>query len=272
LYTKPIHTKEYESYLFRTFFNEFTVSPAVKVEKLPVANWNTSKVEILNISENISEQVDKKGIWYLTFNPTEEATNNGVIKTVSLFENDKLIQTYSEEKALKLKPRLRFLIDNYNEKNTYGLDFSVENKEAKQSSATVSFNFSPYQEPEVKVTSSMAENPKFPISKLEDYNAETYLRTDVPCVSGDWILYTFTNPVVSSKIDVLTGIPHHPRFIVNNGYVEYSYDGIDFIKGDNFDYGNASIYPKQAVKAVKIMITGTNNEPLMAAQDLRINP
>lgn len=152
------------------------------------------------------------------------------------------------------------------------MDFTVENKEAKESSAKVNFNCSPYLEPEVKVTSSMVENPKFPIAKLEDYNIETYLRTGVPCANGDWILYTFTNPVTSSKIDVLTGIPHHPRFIVNDGYVEYSYNGIDFEKGDSFDYGNASIYPKQPVKAVRIMITGTNNEPLVAAQDLRINP
>jgi hexosaminidase len=167
---------------------------------------------------------------------------------------------------------MRFVIDNFNEKNTYRLDFTVENKEAKESSAKVNFNCSPYLEPEVKVTSSMVENPKFPIAKLEDYNIETYLRTGVPCANGDWILYTFTNPVTSSKIDVLTGIPHHPRFIVNDGYVEYSYNGIDFEKGDSFDYGNASIYPKQPVKAVRIMITGTNNEPLVAAQDLRINP
>lgn len=117
----------------------------------------------------------------------------------------------------------------------------------------------------------MVENPKFPISTLEDYNIETYLRTGVPCANGDWILYTFTNPVTTSKIDILTGIPHHPRFIVNDGYVEYSYNGVDFEKGDSFDYGNASIYPKQPVKAVRIMITGTNNEPNVSAQDLRIN-
>jgi hexosaminidase len=216
--------------------------------------------------------VDKNGIWYLDFVPTMDNSNAGVIREVSLFENDKLIQTYSEEKTLKSKPRMRFLIDNYNEKNTYRLDFTVENKEAKESSAKVNFNCSLYLEPEVKVTSSMVENPKFPIAKLEDYNIETYLRTGVPCANGDWILYTFTNPVTASKIDVLTGIPHHPRFIVNDGYVEYSYNGVDFEKGDNFDYGNASIYPKQPVKAVRIMITGTNNEPLVSAQDLRINP
>jgi hexosaminidase len=272
LYTNPIQTKDYEQYMFRTFFNEEIASPAVKVEKLPVANWNTSKIEVLNISEDISEHVDKSGIWYLTFEPTTDGSTSGNIKSVSIFENDKLIQTYADEKALKSKPRLRFVIENYNEKNKYRLDFTVDNKETKASSAKVNFNCSPYLEPEVKVTSSMAENPKFPISKLEDYNIETYLRTDVACANGDWILYTFTNPVVSSKIDVLTGIPHHPRFIVNDGHVEYSYNGVDFEKGDSFDYGNASIYPKQPVKAVKIMITATNNEPLMAAQDLRINP
>jgi hexosaminidase len=272
LYTNPIQTKDYEQYQFRTFFNEDSASPSVKVEKLPVANWNTSKVETLNISEDISEHVDKSGIWYLTFNPIADGTTSGIVKSVSLFENDKLIQTYSEEKTLKSKPRLRFAIENYNDKNKYRLDFTVENKEAKESGAKVNFNCSPYMEPEVKVTSSMVENPKFPFSRLEDYNIETYLRTDTPCVNGDWILYTFTNPVVSSKIDVLTGIPHHPRFIVNDGYVEYSYNGVDFEKGDSFDYGNASIYPKKPVKAVKIMITGTNNEPIMAGQDLRINP
>jgi hexosaminidase len=271
LYTKPIEARDYENYMFRTFFNEDVASPAVKVEKLPVATWSTSKIEVLNISENISEHIDKNGIWYLMFNPKDEATSNGVIRAVSLFENDKLVQTFSDEKTLKSKPRLRFVIEKYNEKNTYRLDFTVENKEAKESSANVNFNCSPYLEPEVRVRSSMAENPKFPISKLEDYNIETYLRTDVPCANGDWILYTFTNPVTSSKIDVLTGIPHHPRFIVNDGYVEYSYNGIDFEKGDFFDYGNASIYPKKPVKAVRIMITGTNNEPLMVAQDLRIN-
>jgi len=272
LYTKPIQTKDYEQYSFRTFFNEDIASPAVKVEKLPVATWNTAKVEVSNFSENISEHVDKSGIWYLTFTPNTDAGASGVVRTVSLFENDKLIQSFAEEKTLKSKPRLRFVIENYNEKNTYRLDFTVENKEAKESSAKVNFNCSPYLEPEVKVTSSMAENPKFPIAALEDYNAETYLRTEVACANGDWILYTFTNPVNSSKIDVLTGIPHHPRFIVNNGYAAYSYNGIDFIKGDAFDYGNASIFPKQPVKAVKIVITGTNNEPLMAGQDLRINP
>lgn len=272
LYTNPIQTKDYEQYQFRTFFNEDSASPSVKVEKLPVANWNTSKVETLTISEDISEHVDKSGIWYLTFNPIADGTTSGIVKSVSLFENDKLIQTYPEEKTLKSKPRLRFAIENYNDKNKYRLDFTVENKEAKESDAKVNFNCSPYMEPEVKVTSSMVENSKFPFSRLEDYNIETYLRTDTPCVNGDWILYTFTNPVVSSKIDVLTGIPHHPRFIVNDGYVEYSYNGVDFEKGDSFDYGNASIYPKKPVKAVKIMITGTNNEPIMAGQDLRINP
>ena len=272
LYVNPIQTKSYEQYLFRTFFNEDAASPAVKVEKLPVASWNTSQVKTLTISENISENIDKNGIWYLTFNPTTDAATSGIVRTVSLFENDKLIQTYPEEKTLKSKPRLRFLIENYNEKNNYRLNFIVDNKEAKESSARVNFNCSPYQEPEVKVTSSMTENPKFPLSKLEDYNIETYLRTDVPCVSGDWILYTFTKPVVSFKIDVLTGIPHHPRFIVNDGYVEYSYNGVDFEKGDNFEYGNATILPKLAVKAVRITITGTNNEPVLAAQDLKINP
>jgi len=272
LYTNPIPTKEYENYQFRTFFDENAASPAINAMKPAIANWNTSKAEVLNISKNISGNVDKNGIWYLTFDPTTDETTSGVLREISLFENDKLIKTYSEEISLKSKPRLRFLIENYNEKNMYRLDFIVDNKEEKESSAKVNFNCSPFLEPETKVTSSMIENPKFPLSRLEDYNTETYMRTNVPCVDGDWILYTFTDPVISSKIDVLTGIPRNPRFIITDGYVEFSYNGVDFERGETFDYGNVSIFPKQAVKAVRIKITGTNNEPLMASQDLQIHP
>ena len=272
LYTNPIHTKDYENYRFRTFFDENSASPAVKAESLPVANWVSSKIETMKISEDISKHVDKQGVWYLTFDPADDQANGGVIREISLFENGQLLKTYTTDRTLKSKPRLRFLLENYNDNNSYRLDFTVENKEAKTSAAKVSFNCSPYLEPEVKVTSSLSENPKFPLSNLEDYNGATYFRTNVPCANGDWILYTFINPVKSSKIDILTGIPNNPRFIINDGHVEYSYNGVDFEKGEVFNYGNASIYPKHPVKAIKIMITGTNNEPIMAGQDLRINP
>ncbi len=85
----------------------------------------------------------KNCIWYLAFDLAEKVTNNRFTRAVSLFKNDKLIQTYSEENALKLKPLLKFVIENYNEKKTYRLDFTVENKEAKESAATVRFNCSP---------------------------------------------------------------------------------------------------------------------------------
>lgn len=272
IYTIPIEATNFENYRFRTFFNAFSSSPVVKAEKPPVAQWSTSKIEILKLSENISEHIDKNGIYYLSFHPGNELTAHGVVREISLFENNKLITTYSEEQLLKSKPQRRFLIEKYSDKNTYRLDFTIENKEEKASSAEVKLHYSPYLEPEVKVTSSMSANPRFPISNLADYNPDTYLRTDVPCENGDWILYTLTNPVSSSKIEVLTGIPNHPRFFVNDGHVEYSYNGIDFEIGEAFDYGTASIYPKQPIKAIKIMITGTNHEPIVAGQDLRINP
>lgn len=132
LYTNPIPTKEYERYLFRTFFNENSASPAVKVEKPAVTNWNTSKVEIIKISENISENVDKNGIWYLNFEPTTDNSNAGVIREISLFENDKLIQTYSEEKTLRSKPRMRFVIDNFNEKKHLSFGFHCRKQRGKR--------------------------------------------------------------------------------------------------------------------------------------------
>lgn len=271
-YSMPIETKDYQNYRFRTFFNASSASPVVKAEKPPVAQWNTSQSETLKKSENISEHIDQNGIYYLNFNSEDVQSGHGVVKEISVFENDKLIKNYAEEQLLKSKPQMRLLIENYSDKNTYRLLFTVENKEEKTSSAVVKLHYSPYLEPEVKVTSSLSENPRYPISNLTDYNPDTYLRTDVPCKNGDWILYTFSIPVTSSKIEILTGIPNHPRFFVNDGHVEYSYNGTDFEKGEAFEYGTASINPKKPIKAIKIMITGTNHEPIVAGQDLRIHP
>lgn len=272
IYTSPIETTEFEGYRFRTFFNEVSASPIIKAETPPVAQWETSKVETLKFSEDISEYIDKEGIYYLTFHPTDERTAHGEVKGISLFENDQLLETYPNAHPLRVIAPQRFLIKNYNDKNTYRLEFNLENGDEKHSSAIAKLHYSPYLEPEVKVSASITENPKFPLSNLEDYNPNTYLRTNVPCEAGDWILYTFKNPVTASKIEVLTGIPNHPRFFINDGHVEYSYNGVDFEKGEAFNYGLATILPKQPIKAVKIKITGTNHEPIVAGQDLRIIP
>ena len=73
-----------------------------------------------------------------------------------------------------------------------------------------------------------------------------------------------------SKITVETGIPNITFYSVTDGYVEYSYNGKDFIKGEEFVYGTAVIEPKDRVKAVRIVFTGMSDALITAFQNLKI--
>ncbi len=130
-----------------------------------------------------------------------------------------------------------------------------------------------YLTPEVQITSSYSEdetNKGFPITNITNYDYKKYWRINRRSNAGDFVLYTFTEPVECSKITVETGIPGITFYGVTEGYVEYSYNGKDFIKGNEFFEDVAVINPTDKVKAVKIVFTGMSDALITAFQNLRI--
>ena len=130
-----------------------------------------------------------------------------------------------------------------------------------------------YQKPKTTITSNVPMEQD--INVLVDYDLNTYCNTARPVEAGDYILYTFENPVECKNILVGTG--HYGLAIVGlpNAKLQYSYDGENFIDGDAFvyDYFNgyyAECQPEKAVKAVKIVVTGIGECEYAILQDLRI--
>ena len=130
-----------------------------------------------------------------------------------------------------------------------------------------------YQKPKTTVTSNVPMEQD--INILSDYDMNTYCYTARPVESGDYFLYTFENPVECKSILVGTG--HYGLAIVGlpNARLEYSYDGENFIEGENFVYDyfdgyKAECQPEKAVKAVKIVVTGIGECEYAILQDLRI--
>ena len=130
-----------------------------------------------------------------------------------------------------------------------------------------------YQKPATTITSNVPMEQD--INVLVDYNMNTYCNTARPVEAGDYFLYTFENLVECEKILVGTG--HYGLAIVGlpNARIEWSYDGENFIEGeafvyDYFDGYKAEIHPEQAVKAVKIVVTGIGECEYAILQDLRI--
>ena len=116
-----------------------------------------------------------------------------------------------------------------------------------------------YQKPPFKIETSLSFTKNFPIENINDYNFTTYARTTRKLVEGDYLTYIFEKPVLTHKIVVFTGIPNIDFYPVTEGYVEYSYNGKDYIKGDNFKNGIVVILPEDKVTTIRIKITGPND-------------
>ena len=113
-------------------------------------------------------------------------------------------------------------------------------------------------EPKVKITSSIEESSSNPYSNAEGYRKTG--RTSRAGKSGDWLLYTFDEPVECRRMYIGTGYSHLPRLLFNAGYVEVSDDGETFRKVGELHLGAAIIdEPEKPIKAVRIVCTEDGN-------------
>ncbi len=125
--------------------------------------------------------------------------------------------------------------------------------------------------PEVAITTSMGESRRFPYANAERYRGLS--RTTRACRQGDWVLYTFAQPVRCREMFLQTGNRQLPKTIVTTGRVEVSYDGRTFHPAGELRQGSATLHPDRAVRAVRIVSTcDDNGTPYVTIQPPRIKP
>lgn len=127
-----------------------------------------------------------------------------------------------------------------------------------------------YLKPVTTIETSMTENSRFPIKNVTDYSFGTYFRSGSKIKAGDYFIYKFDSPVKSSRITVETGIPNITFYGVTDGYAELSYDGVNYTERTEIELNTAVLYPKEAVKSVRIVATTPNDGHILALQDLKI--
>lgn len=131
-----------------------------------------------------------------------------------------------------------------------------------------------YLNPETSIeTSFKAEVKGFPMSNITDYDFSTYWRTERMARKGDYITYRFAEPVECSRIVVESGIPNIDMYGITDGYVEYSCDGISWVKANDF-VDNVSVIDNREnrlkISAVRIVFTDSNDGLNVSVQDLKI--
>lgn len=128
-----------------------------------------------------------------------------------------------------------------------------------------------YLTPEVSVETDIELMGNTKLENITSYNFNKMVRSKKRVKAGQTLTYTFKEPVACTTIHIPTGYPTLPFYGVSDGYVEYSYDGTNFIKGEDFDCYHAYIRnPKAPVKAVRIVITDENDGWSCCFQNLKI--
>ena len=128
-----------------------------------------------------------------------------------------------------------------------------------------------YLTPEVSVETDIELLANNKLETITTYNFNRMIRSKTRVKAGQTLTYTFKEPVACKTIHVPTGYAALPFYGVSDGYVEYSYDGVNFIKGEDFYRYHAYIRnPEAPVKAVRIVITGANDGWSCCFQNLKI--
>lgn len=179
-------------------------------------------------------------------------TDDGTVPTIKSRKYDKPIKTDAPEK-------FRFA--------AFFKDRSSIVREAKN------VELHHYLKPKTVVESNI---PFFSdINRLADYDLNTYCFTAREINDGDYIKFIFEEPVECQSIGMCTGYYDLAVYGILNGYMEYSYDGENYHKGNRFEYDaingyNACCYPDKPVKSVRIVIDDISEHEVTCIQDLRI--
>lgn len=124
--------------------------------------------------------------------------------------------------------------------------------------------------PQVTVTSSMACSAKNPIENAATYSNKI-ARTTRAAHAGDWIAYSFAEPMSCRKIEVQTGHIHLRRCLFLAGHVEISEDGKTFVRAAELHNGGAVICPDKPLTAIRIVADGNSDaEDNVVIQSLKI--
>ncbi len=146
-------------------------------------------------------------------------------------------------------------------------------------------------EPEVRVTTSMPISPKTPTERVEKY--QTFIRLTRTHHTGDWVEFTFQQPLLCREIFIQTGYFHLPRLTIRRGEVEVCYADLYLNEAGKTSYrpidepeqeplwervgalegGCFTLHPERPLRAIRLRATETGNgEEYVLIQPLEIKP
>ena len=126
-----------------------------------------------------------------------------------------------------------------------------------------------YMKPECTVTSSLPFRENKPLERCATYKGDA--ATTRAAKAGDWVEFTFKEPLKASYIKVTMGYKHLYRRLIYKGHVEVSYDGQNFVRLGNLLNGLFVLHPQEDIYALRVVSDGISDaEEYVIIQPLEI--
>ncbi len=126
-------------------------------------------------------------------------------------------------------------------------------------------------EPEMSVSTAIpAASGEYAADNLADFDHHSYFWSNRPAKKGETVVWTFDEPEELIHVECVTGVPNAlARDQLADGILEISNDGQTFRRVAMFTHGAAAAdFPKQGVKAVRLMVTEDQSKAWLAVQGL----
>ena len=266
VYHDSIHTDNPDALRFRTFYSPSLASIAVTPVRASLGIWDIQgQTASVQKSWNLMPVFNKAGNWDITFIP-DSLTKTLSIDQISLIENGTRIAA-ARPQAYAGNWHYRLEAPAYDTTKSYTLRADI--KSTIHTRGTVHIQLMPYLTPVTGITVNMPLTRQDALPLL-DYNFNTTVSCRGNANPGDALTFVFASPLVCKSIVSVTGKPMLSLFPIKHGHLEVSYDGMHFEYASTYLKGIASITPDRPVKAVRIVIDGPTEDPVMVIQDLRI--
>ncbi len=208
-------------------------------------NWDGFHKRVVDYYDNL----DAMGVYYRLEPPVVE------------YENGKLSASVSDESTLFYRQEgsdrtLRYLAPIAT--NTPAAYRFVSRRALAISPTVAVDDYFEVITPAFDITSSMSDRAQYSFDKAEGYGR--IARTRRAATIGDWVMFTFAEPVECRSMKVATGNFQLPRYIFESGDVYVSYDGENFTLVGKLKAGAYVIENSpQPIKAVRIVCTSRGN-------------
>lgn len=232
------------------------------------AIWETSQAGAFRTELNVDATIGQSGNWEGRLQLEEGKAST--LTRVSLLADGVVVASAKLEASTDKPHRFRLPLDAYAPQSTYSLRIEGNHPDGTPSRCALYLEYSPLQQPAVRVSSSLQAAKSSSLDALKDYDPETRFTSLGKAKKGDYVLFEFDRPISFTELEVSTGLPTTSRYLLNDAVVQIATDGETFVHIGTLHYGRTTLKAAAGITALRLLLTADQHDEKVVVEDLRI--